>query len=163
MTNNYLNTIKNQLKLLLIIFGGIVFLICLFTGLYKSWENLIYPTLFVTGLTTFCLFVLISIDFLKKMRENRFFKKEPYNQIDKKTVKKRTIVNSKYDFPKTQRIIKLDGNEYAIEYYDDFFKIPISDVLLVYNLTDSRLEPISINYKEKKYSDIELFDAIRNA
>jgi len=58
--------------------------------------------------------------------------------------------------------MELDGNEYAVEYYDDIFKVPIPDVLLIYNRTKPELDPIIINYKEKKYNEAELLNEIRN-
>ncbi|APY06882.1 hypothetical protein BWZ20_00580 [Winogradskyella sp. J14-2] len=162
MTANFQNTIKNQLILLFTIFGGIAALICIFGGFVKSWTNLIYPSLFAIGMTVFGLLTLIGIELLKQFREKRFFQKTPYNQIEKRTLKKIQVIRSKYDFPKTQRIIELDGNEYAVEYYDDIFKMPIPGVLLIYNQTELDLEPILINYKEKKYNETELLSKIRN-
>jgi hypothetical protein len=162
MTTKYQNTIKNQLILLLAIFGGTALLISLFAGFVKSWENLIYPTIFAFGMTIFGLLTLIGIEFLKRVRENKFFKKSPYDQIEKLTYKKIKKPLSKYDFPKTQRIMKLDGMEYAVEYYDDIFKVSIPGVLLIYNQTKPELEPLTIRYKEKDYTGSELLNEIRN-
>ena len=162
MTINHQNTIKNQLILLFSIFGGIATLICIFGGFVESWKNLIYPTLFAFGMTLFGILVLIGIEFLKHSRENKFFKKSPYNQIEKRTLKKTKVVRSKYDFPKTQRIMELDGKKYAVEYYDDIFRMPVYGVLLIFNQTEANLEPILINYKEKKYNKNELLSKIRN-
>lgn len=162
MTTSFQNTIKNQLILLFTIFGGIATLICIFGGFIESWVNLIYPSFFAIGMTAFGLLTLIGIELLKQFREKRFFQKSPYNQIEKRTSKKLQIIRSKYDFPKTQRIMKLDGNVYGVEYYDNIFKIPISRVLLIFNQTEPDLEPILINYKEREYSEIELFNEIRN-
>ena len=162
MTANFQNTIKNQLILLFAIFGGIATLICIFGGFVKSWTNLIYPSLFAIGMTIFGLVTSIGIELLKQFREKRFFQKSPYHQIEKRTLKKTQVIRSKYDFAKTQRIMELDGNKYAVEYYDDIFKIPIPGVLLIYNQTESDLEPILINYKEKKYNETELLNKIRN-
>jgi len=162
MTANFQNTIKNQLILLFSIFGGIAALICIFGRFVESWTNLIYPSLFAIGMTVFGLLTLIGIELLKQFREKRFFQKSPYNQIEKRTSKKLKITRSKYDFPKTQRIMELDGNKYAVEYYDDVFKIPISGVLLIFNQSEPDSEPILINYKERKYSDTELLSEIKN-
>lgn len=162
MTANFQNTIKNQLILLFTIFGGITALICVFGGFVESWTNLIYPSLFSSGMTVFGLLTLIGIELLKQLREKRFFQKSPYSQIEKRTLKKIQVIRSKYDFPKTQRIMELDGNEYAVEYYDDFFKVPISGILLIFNQTELDLEPILINYKERKYSETELLNEIKN-
>ena len=162
MTTSFQNTIKNQLILLFTIFGGIATMICIFGGFVESWVNLIYPSLFAIGMTAFGLLILIGIELLKQFREKRFFQKPPYNQIEKRTSKKSQIIRSKYDFPKTQGIMELDGNEYGVEYYDDIFKIPTPGVLLIFNQTEPDLEPILINYKEREYSEIELFSEIRN-
>lgn len=162
MTANYQNTIKNQLILLFTIFGGIAILISTFGGFVESWRNLIYPSFFAFGMTIFGVLTLCGVEFLKQLRESRFFKKTPYDQIEKRTLKKTKIIRSKYDFPKTQRIMELDGNEYVVEYFDDIFKVPISGVLMIYNQTNPELEPILINYKEKKYSETELLNKIRN-
>jgi len=162
MNSDKINIIKNQLILLFAIFGGFAILISLLFGnLMKNWANIIYPLGFAIGTTIFGILTLFGIDYLKELRENRFFKREPYNEIERRTIKKIKIHHSKYDYPKTQRIIELDREEYAIEYYDDFFKIPISDVLLVYNLTKKKVEPNIINYKTKKYNRTELLNAIR--
>jgi len=88
MTANFQNTIKNQLFLLFTIFDGIATLICFFGGFVESWANLIYPSLFVIGMTIFGLLTLIGIELLKQFREKRFFQKPPYNQIEKRTLKK---------------------------------------------------------------------------
>ena len=162
MTANFQNTIKNQLILLFIIFGGIATLICFFGGFVESWTDLIYPSLFAIGMTVFGLLTLIGIELLKQFREKRFFQKSPYNQIEKRTSRKLQIIRSKYDFPKTQRIMELDGNEYAVEYYDDILKVPFPGVLLIFNQTEPDIEPILINYKERKYSETELLSEIRN-
>jgi hypothetical protein len=161
MTANYQNTIKNQLILLFAIFGGLAILISIFGGFVKNWSNLIYPLFFAVGMTIFGILTLSGIEFLKQLRENRFFQKIPFDEIEKRTFKKTKIIYSKYDFPKTQRIIKLDGNEYSVEYYDDIFKMPFSGVLLIYNRTEPELEPILINYKKKKYNETELLNEIR--
>ena len=162
MTANFQNTIKNQLILLFSIFGGIATLICIFGGFVENWTNLIYPSLFAIGMTVFGLITLIGIELLKQFREKRFFQKSPYNQIEKRTSKKLRIKRSKYDFPKIQRIMELDGNKYAVEYYDDLFKIPIPGVLLIFNQSKPDSEPIFINYKERKYSETELLSEITN-
>lgn len=161
MTANYQNTIKNQLILLFAIFGGITIFICIFGEFVESWKNLIYPLLFAFGMTIFGILTSIGIEFLKQLREKKFFQKTPFDEIEKRTLKKTKIIYSKYDFPKTQRIIKLDGNEYSVEYYDDIFKVPFSGVLLIYNRTEPELEPILINYKKKKYNETELLNEIR--
>lgn len=162
MNKNFQNTIKNQLILLSTIFGGIATLICIFGGFVENWTNLIYPSLFVIGMTVFGLMTSIAIELLKQFREKRFFQKPPFNQIEKLTLKKTQVIRSKYDFPKTQRIMELDGNKYGVEYYDDIFKVPISDVLLIFNHVEPDLEPILINYKERKYNETELLNEIRN-
>lgn len=160
MTTKKTKIIKNQLILLLSIFGGIAIVISFFAGLYKDWNNLIYPFLFVLGMTIFGLSTLIGIDYYKTIRENRFFSRTPFNEIEKRTIRKIKVSHSKYEFPKTQRIINLDGVEYAVEYYDDIFKIPISDVLLVYDLRNNEFEPKIIYYKKKKYTKAELLEEI---
>ena len=58
--------------------------------------------------------------------------------------------------------MELDGNKYAVEYYDDLFKIPIPGVLLIFNQSKPDSEPIFINYKERKYSETELLSEITN-
>ena len=58
--------------------------------------------------------------------------------------------------------MKLDGMEYAVEYYDDIFKVSIPGVLLIYNQTKPELEPLTIRYKEKDYTGSELLNEIRN-
>ena len=104
---------------------------------------------------------MVIIDSIKKLREKNFFRKEPYNEIRKRTIEKNIVQYSKYDFPKTQRIIELENEKYAIEYFDDFFKLPISDVIVVKNLSEPNNQPFSINYTKNRFSRIELMDEIK--
>ncbi len=120
----------------------------------------IYPLIFTFSLTLFGLVILIGIEYFKRIREKRFFEKAPFNEIKSRTIETTKVQRSKFDFPKTQRIMELNGQKFAVEYYDDFFKFPISDVLLIYNQTNMDIEPIVINYKRKKYSGTELLNEI---
>jgi len=103
---------------------------------------------------------IIAINYLKKYRENRFFKKEPYSEINNRTIEFRKVTKSKYDFSQTQRIIEIDGKRFIIEYYDDFFKLPISDVLLAFKESEPENEPKVINYKKNNYELNEILKII---
>lgn len=164
MNSNDKLTIKNQTKLLLKIFGGISIVVMILVIIFgeSSFEktNFIYPILFTISMTIFGLMTLFLINYFKKYREIRFFKKEPYSEINKRTIEFRNVTKSKYDFSQTQRIIEIRGKRFMIEYYDDFFKLPISDVLLVFNESEPQKEPKVINYKKKKYELNEIFEII---
>jgi len=164
MNSNDKLTIKNQTKLLLKIFGGISIVVMILVIIFgeSSFEktNFIYPILFTISMTIFGLMTLFLINYFKKYREIRFFKKEPYSEINKRTIEFRNVTKSKYDFSQTQRIIEIRGKRFMIEYYDDFFKLPISDVLLVFNESEPQKEPKVINDKKKKYELNEIFEII---
>jgi len=164
MNSNDKLTIKNLTKLLLTIFGGISIIVMISIIIFgeSSFEkiNLIYPIIFTISLTIFGLLTIIIINYLKKYRENRFFKKEPYSEINKRTIEFRKVTKSKYDFSRTQRIIEIGGKRFIIEYYDDFFKLPISDVLLAFNESKPENEPKVINYKKNNYELNEILEII---
>ncbi|WP_203296737.1 hypothetical protein [Luteirhabdus pelagi] len=161
MNKLYLKTILNQLILLFIIFGGIATILTLYAVFTNSDYSLIYPILFTVGLTLFGTLTMVIIDSIKKLREKNFFRKEPYDEIRKRTIEKNIVQYSKYDFPKTQRIIELENEKYAIEYFDDIFKLSISDVIIVRNLSEPDNEPFSINYKKNRFSRIDLMNKIK--
>ena len=164
MNSNDKLTIKNLTKLLLIIFGGITIIVMILITIFgeNSFEkiNFIYPIIFIISLTIFGLLTIIAINYLKKYRENRFFKKEPYSEINNRTIEFRKVTKSKYDFSQTQRIIEIDGKRFIIEYYDDFFKLPISDVLLAFKESEPENEPKVINYKKNNYELNEILKII---
>jgi len=158
ITNNKI--IINQLILLLSIFGGLAIIFSIISGLYKNLNVLFYPIFFAIGMSFFGVITSVVIEYLKTLREKSFFSKIPFNEIEKRTIRKTKASYSKYEFPKTQRIIELNGKEFAIEYYDDLFKIPISDVLLVYNIKNMKSEPKIINYKKTKFNNFTLIDEL---
>ena len=164
MSSNYKSTLINLIKVLLIIFGGISIIVAILIlvfgeGTFEK-ATVIYLIVFIISLTFFGLFTVILIDYLKKKRENRFFKKEPYSKLQKRTIEVRKVKKSKYDFEQIQRIIEINGERFAIEYYDDFFKLPISDVLLVFKESEPQNEPKVINYKKNNYSFNEILEII---
>ncbi|CAM3826827.1 hypothetical protein FLGE108171_15910 [Flavobacterium gelidilacus] len=160
-TINRNKIIINQLIFLLLVFGILAIAISLLSGLYKNLNNLIFPFFFVLGLSFFGILMLIIFENIKTLREKNFFSKIPFNEIEKRTIRKTKVSYSKYEFPKTQRIIELNGKELAIEYYDNFFKIPISDVLIIYDIKNLNSEPRIINYKKTKFNKLSLIKELQ--
>ena len=153
--------ILNQAKLLFMVFGVLTVLISMAGYFTQGVIVLLYPIAFTITLTMFCTVVLFCFDYIKNQREKRFFSKDPFSEIEKRTIEKIQVFNSQYDFPKNVRIIQLDGKKYEVMYFDSFFRIPVSDVLVIQKLSEKESEPFILNYKTAKYSNAELLDLIR--
>ena len=160
LIKNNKNTIKAQTLLLLTIFGSFTFIIFIVAIFMNSPINFYYMILFILTLTGFGIFVSVTIEYLILLREKRFFKKSPFSELEKRTIDLQYVQKNKYSFPKTQRIVEIANQKIAVEYYDDIFKVPFSDILIAYNLTNPLNEPVVLNYKKTNFNSSELLEII---
>ncbi len=153
--------IFNQAKLLFIIFGIFALIISLISFLTQGIIVIIHPIVLTFSLTIFCTLVSYIIYYIKEKREVKFFSKNPYSEIEKYMIEKKQVFQDKYDFPRNIRIIEIDSIIYEVLYFDDFFKVPVSNVLIINNILNKESEPYMLNYKKQKFTNSELLDLIK--
>ena len=142
--------------LLFISFGVIALILWIIGYYYQGATGIFYPSMFVISLTFFALIVMIGIEYIRSVREARFFNKEPYKEITLRVSETKKVFHSKYEFLKIQRIIKNDNGIVTVEYHDGFCRFESDGALIIDNSKGRTI----IDYEKFTINRNELLDLL---
>jgi len=154
--------ILNILKLLLLIFGIFALIIIVVAYFQKGIIIVKYPLIFTISTSLFCTATVFFLEYLRSIKENKFFKKSPYNLIQNKTLETNYIQESKYDFFKKHRIFKLDDIKYTAIFYSDIVRNPFGNSLVIIKEINEEEKSIFhiIDYKRQHFDEFSLVNEL---